>query len=303
MAGASLRQARRAFTIIGIASSLALVSCSGPDEFGDAPETPIVQSTPTATIQATPTEEPQATPTEEPVVTPTSEASADETPASDGSTTETPAVDVTPGAIGTPAAPADGTPDPNASPPAGNDATPTAEALNPMDALPRLEDLTAGSYVVANQGERSSEQLAGAYADPTAHLLRLDEWGFKQHVFREFTKAEGAVEALPAYVLATVNVYGSPEQADLALQWLEDFQVNQGAQSVEAPDLGDAAVAVTLPTRDGEQTASVYIRLGPSTYIYYAEGNDPLPEVVAIAGHVFDRMDGDNQRAGGRWSR
>jgi hypothetical protein len=170
-----------------------------------------------------------------------------------------------------------------------------------VDALPRLDELSEGGYIVADQGERSQEQLAQAYADPTAHLLRLEEWGFRQHVYREFTRQSVEDGALPNYVLATVNVYGSPEQADIAFQWLEDLQINQGARTAAAPELGDAAVAITVATAQGIATASVYIRYGSSTYIYYAEGGDPLPRVISIAEQVFGRIGDQSRQAALRW--
>lgn len=282
------RQAHRAFLAAALILTLVLAACSGPDEFGDSSQTP------TTAAASTPMNAGNVTPTRAANPTPTAEDATETT------TAETPdAEPATPTGEQTPTA-AD-TPEPETTPTPGVEPTATQEALGGMDPLPRLEELSEGGYVVADQGERSAEQLAQAYADPTAHLLRLEEWGFRQHVYREFTRQAGDNDTLPAYVLGTVNVYGSPEQADLAFQWLEDFQINQGARTAAAPELGDAAAAITVATAQGTPTASVYVRFGASTYIYYAEGGDPLPEMIAVAERVFERIGDESRRAELGW--
>lgn len=267
------RKPRPVFIAVALIVSLMLVACSGPDDFGAGLQTPstAVLSTPENDVIATPTGTMRTTATaDDSAGTP-----AIETPGSDAKRA-TPTAELTPTA--------EITPTPDVEP------TATQEALGGMDSLPRLDELSDGGYIVADQGERSTEQLAQAYADPTAHLLRLEEWGFRQHVYREFTRQAADADPLPTYVLATVNVYGSPEQADLAFQWLEDFQINQGARTADAPELGDATVAITVATSQGIPTASVYVRYGSSMYIYYAEGGDPLPQVISIAERVFGRV-------------
>lgn len=260
----------------GLGAALMLAACTGPDEFGgDAPSpspTATIEPTvtPTPTVEPSPTPEP--TPTEEPTPEPTPEPSPTEEPA------ETPTPEAEPT---TEAEPTEEAPEP----------TEAAQVPGAMESLPGLEELGEGGYIVADQGERTADQLAQAYTDSNTHLQRLDEWGFQQHVYREFTRNEGDSDnELPRYVLATINVYGSPELADLALQWLERLQLNQGATSVDPPDLGDAAVAVTVRTTQGEETASVYIRSGDRTYIYYAQGSEPLPKVLEVAARVFERL-------------
>lgn len=283
-----VRQPRRAFIAAALILSLMLAACSGPDDFGDDSQTPSAAalSTPMNDVIATPTGTVRATPTADDAT----ETSAVETPDSEPAT---PTVEQTPTVADTP--------EPETTPTPEVEPTVTQEALGGMDPLPRLEELSEGGYVVADQGERSDQQLAQAYSDPTAHLLRLEEWGFRQHVYREFTRQAAEDDPLPAYVLGTVNVYGSPEQADLAFQWLEDLQINQGARTAAAPELGDAAVAITVATQQGIPTASAYVRFGSSTYIYYAEGGDPLPEVIAVAERVFERIGDESRRAELGW--
>lgn len=258
-------------------AALALASCSGPDQFADPPSSP---NTPSPTSLAT--EAGDVTPVA------TDEDSATATLAAEPTPTE---------------APPTPTPEPTVEPTPTEEPTPTPEPVTPMDALPRLEELPDGGYIVANQGDRTADQLANAYTDSAAHQARLEEWGFQQHVFREFTRNEtGPDDTRPTYVLATVNVYGSAEQADMALQWLEDFQVNQGATTVEPPQVGNAAVAITVTTSQGEPTASVYVRLDSRVLIYYAQDNEPLPEVVGLAERVLGRLTGGANVAHFDWS-
>lgn len=284
------RHARRALFSAMLILTLILAACSGPDDFADSEETP-AGAAPTASLAAA-SATPARTATAE--VTPTVEED-DETPTAPtpDEGTVTPEVE--------PTLEVPNTPEIEQTPTPEVELTPTEEALGGMDPLPRLEELPGGGYIVADQGERTDEQLARAYADATAHLLRLDEWGFRQHVYREFTRQGAENDPAPTYVLGTINVYGSPEQADLAFQWLEDLQLNQGAQAAEAPELGEATTAITIATAQGVPTASVYVRFGSSTYIYYAEGGDPLPAVIAIAETVFERLGDEGRRAEIGW--
>jgi hypothetical protein len=145
-------------------------------------------------------------------------------------------------------------------------------------------------FTPAEEGSRTAQELANAYADPVAHLQRLEDWGFQEHVFRAFSRTPAAGDTLPYYVLSTINEYGSPEQADAALQWLRASQTTLGATLQDAPDIGDDRVALTVNTRDGIPTASLYVRSGNHVFIFFAEGGDPLPSVVSVAQRVFERV-------------
>jgi hypothetical protein len=169
--------------------------------------------------------------------------------------------------------------------------SPTSGSIDDLRAvLPQLAELPGQGYIVAEEGTRTAEELAAAYADPAAHLRRLEEWGFRRHAFRAFSReSSGAADPLPPAILATINEYGSPEQAEQALQWLLRLATTQGATEVEAPRVGENAVAVTLPTSAGVPTASVYVRRAAYVFVYFAEGGDPLAAVKGIAQKVFDR--------------
>jgi hypothetical protein len=145
-------------------------------------------------------------------------------------------------------------------------------------------------YTIAEEGSRTAQELANAYSDQAAHLRRLEEWGFKQHLYRAFSRSSaGASDPLPYSILSTINEYGSDEQAEAALQWLRQLGAATGAADAEAPTLGDNAVALTVPTSDGVQTASIYVRDGPVLFVYFAEGGDPLPAISHVATTVFGR--------------
>lgn len=268
----------RLLTITGVSAALLLAACSGPDQFGVDNTTPVADPTPTATVEPTPEPEPTSTPTLEPTPEPSPTAEEPEN-------TPTPSPEPTPEAEPAATAPeeeAESTEEPTAEP----------QQVNAMEELPRLEEMNPeAGYIVADQGERSADQLAQAYMDANAHFARLEEWGFSQHVYREFTRAaSGTEDMLPGYVLATVNVYGSPEQADMAMQWIERSQVNQGSVVVDAPDIGEAAVAMTQRTSQGDDAAWVIFRHGDRVYIYYTQGDGALNEATTLATRVFERL-------------
>jgi hypothetical protein len=168
-------------------------------------------------------------------------------------------------------------------------ASPTPTVVPLDERLPQLDDLPGSGYSIAEEGTRTAEELAEAYSDPAAHLRRLDEWGFKRHIFRAFSLTDSSDNRLPPNILTTINLYGSDEQAEDALQWLRQLGTATGATDAEAPSVGDSAVALTVPTSDGVPTASVYVRQGAILFVYFAEGGDPLPAVDSIATKVLGR--------------
>jgi hypothetical protein len=243
--------------LAAVAAGLILLACTGPDTGDDRDPTPTPTNTPTATATFTPT------------VTPTPPPTATLTPTASPTRTASPTAAVSP----TPRT------------------TPTSAAVELPDLLPALDELPGEGWMIAEEGTRTAQELADAYQDSAAHLARLESWGFIAHVFRAFTRDAGDNDSIPGSVLSTVNEYGSPEQADEALNWLKGLGVSQGGQEVDAPEVGDAAVAITIPTAAGVPTASLYVRDDARIFVYYAEGGDPLAAVTSIATEVFERIE------------
>lgn len=256
---------RRAPWLAWVAVALLAVACSGPATGDDSDPTPTASATATVTA----TVEPTQSPTTEPAATPTRESSPVSSPIL--------------------SSPASASPTRNASPTV--DALPTSASQALRELLPTVAELPGQGYTITAEGTRTQQELANNYADPAAHLQRLTDWGFKGHVYREFSRdPSGPNDPLPGYVLATINVYGSPEQAQAALDWLTRNGTSQGWQQVDAPTLGDAAAALTAPTATGAPTASIYVRANDRVYVYFAEGGQPLDAVRAIATAVFGRL-------------
>jgi hypothetical protein len=255
--------------LLSVAALLALLAaCTGPEARGtvDPTFTPTPTETPTP-VPPTPTEtpSPEPSPTVEPSPTPEPSPTATVSPSPTASPTPDPAA--TPTVIPPP-------------PDAGDDLTAW---------LATSADLPSDDYAVAEEGRRTAQDLANAYSDPVAHLQRLEEWGFQQHVFRAFSRMPVSGDTLPYFILSTINEYGSDEQANAALQWLRSSQTTLGAEVQEGPAVGDDRIALTVPTREGIPTASLYVRSGPLVYIYFAEGGDPLAAVRTVAERVFNR--------------
>lgn len=237
-----------------------VVACAGPDTGDDRDPTPTPPATQTAT--ASPTQvPPTATINASPTTAPT------ETPEATATRAASPAVAASPSIA----------------------ASPTAEVVALPERLPLLAEMPGQGYTIAEEGTRTAQELAEAYADAPAHLRRLEEWGFKQHLFRAFTRESSDDDRLPPFILATINEYGSDEQAEAALQWLRQLGTATGATDAQAPSIGDNAAALTVPTSAGVPTASIYVREGPVLFVYFAEGGDPLPAVDGIATKVFGR--------------
>jgi len=250
-----------ALTVLVMAIATA---CTGPDTGDDRDPTPTPTETATPTPSPTP-EPPMPTVEASPTVAPT--ATPEPTPTTDASPTR------------------------SASPTVA--ASPTAEPVASNAWLPTLAEMPGDGYFVAEEGSRTAQELANAYVDQAAHLRRLGEWGFKQHLYRAFARSSSSdTDTLPYAILTTINEYGSDEQADAALEWLRQLGTATGATPAEAPQIGENAVALTVPTSTGVPTASVYIRQGPTLFVYFGEGGDPLAAISTVAANVFSRQNG-----------
>lgn len=240
---------------------LFVAACSGPESSN--------LERPTATSAAATEAEPS------PTATATESSSAVNPTAA-----ETPTVDASPTPTETPAPSATPTPEP----------TPTVPPVALSEALPEAADLPAPGYVLANQGPRTALDLANAYSDPSEHLNRLDEWGFEEHYFREFSRdSAGDDDVLPTYVLTTGNDYGSVGQAEDALNWLRRLNSSQGHEFVDPPVFGDNAIASTVATVEGTPTAIVFVRVDDRIFAVFASAGDPLPFVLEVAEAIAER--------------
>lgn len=249
--------------MLGLTLVLIAGACSGPDSGDDADPTATPLPTATATESPTPTPEPTETP--EPSPTVPEEAA---TPTAEGG-------------------------EPTAEAPPGTEAAPTEAIpqIGLVETLPSLEELPGDGFVLANQGSRTALELANAYSDSSAHLERLTTWGFAEHHFREFSReSTGPEDPVPNYVLATVNVYGTPELANEAIEWFDEFNRLQGHQVVDPPPVGENAIASEVPTADGTPTAITFIRLGPRVYVYFASGGHPMSLLTQMAQNTFARI-------------
>ena len=248
-----------------------VAACAGPEDRDD--------SDPTATAvervqQVTPT--PESTPSE-------SAAGDEPDPTAGEPATASPTASSSP----TPEPPTP-TPEPTATSTATVTATPIPVDL--AASLPTADQLPEAGYFLANQGTRSALELANSYADSSAHLERLNNWGFKEHHFREYSRETGG-NAAPFYVLTTVNEYGDDDLATDALDWLRSLNSSQGHTFVDPePELGDGAFASSVQTADGSQTSIVFVQLGPRIYAYFGQGGEPLEFVLQLAESNTERI-------------
>lgn len=191
---------------------------------------------------------------------------------------ETPTATATPTATSTPS-PVPPTPTPSPTP------TATPFPISLADSLPTADQLPFGGYFLANQGTRSALDLANSYADSSAHLERLNNWGFKEHQFREFSReSTGSDDPAPFFVLTTVNEYGDDDLAGDVLDWLRALNGSQGHTFVDPdPEIGEQAFASSVQTADGSPSSIAFVQIGPRVYAYFAQGGEPLEFVLELA--------------------
>ncbi|CAN5620610.1 hypothetical protein BH23CHL2_BH23CHL2_09620 [soil metagenome] len=252
------------FALIGVIALIVAVACAGPERRDDTDATSPPAVPPTdAAAAASPsiTSDEASNPTREDATpTPIEVASPTPSPVSEAAT-------------------------PTVEPTATATVTATPIPISLDDSLPGTEDLPGEGFFLANQGTLTALDLANSYQDASAHLERLDNWGFKEHVFREYSRdLTGPDDPIPGYVLTTVNEYGSGDQAADALDWLRSLNASQGQVFVDPdPDLGDGAFASSVETADGSSTAIVYVQIGARVYAYFAQGGEPLDFVLELS--------------------
>ena len=242
-----------------------LAACAGPEDRDDTDPTVTLAAqlaSPTFSFTAT------ATATEGQLATATQTSTAQPSPTSTLSPTPEP------------------TPSPEPT------ATSTSVPIALEDSLPSETQLPIDGYFLANQGSRSALDLANSYADSSAHLERLDEWGFKEHLFREYSREpEGDEDPAPDFVLTTVNEYGGSDQATDVLDWLRLLNASQGHEFVDpSPQIGDGAIASSVRTSTGVDTAIVFVQLGPRIFAYFAQGGIPLEFSLTLANENTQRL-------------
>lgn len=181
--------------------------------------------------------------------------------------------------------------------PATVDVTPTpaepdrdisAQTLPLLDFLPSQAQVPSG-LVLADEAERSKQDVAAALGGTDEAYQLLDDWGWSGNAFRDFVLPQDAEPGPGGTTFLNVSVhrFADAESAANALTYFSDqVVIGQGLQDVEAPAIGESA-RLLVGAPDGVPLTIFYVQDGPILYRMGGSSanvdSDPTADVLAVA--------------------
>lgn len=164
----------------------------------------------------------------------------------------------------------------------------SAQTLPLLDFLPSQEQVPAG-LVLADEAERSKQDVAAALGGTDEAFQLLDDWGWSGNAFRDFVLPQDAEPGPSGTTFLNVSVhrFADAESAANALIYFSDqVVIGQGLQDVEAPAIGETA-RLLKGAPDGVPLTIFYVQDGPILYRMGGSSanadSDPTADVVAVA--------------------
>ncbi len=172
--------------------------------------------------------------------------------------------------------------------PAEPDRDISAQTLPLLDFLPTQEQVPAG-LVLADEAERSKQDVAAALGGTDEANQLLDDWGWSGNAFRDFVLPQDAEPGPSGTTFLNVSVhrFADAESAANALIFFSDqVVISQGLQDVEAPAIGESA-RLLMGAPDGVPLTILYVQDGPIMYRMGGSSanadSDPTADVLAVA--------------------
>jgi hypothetical protein len=172
--------------------------------------------------------------------------------------------------------------------PAEPDRDISAQTLPLLEFLPTQEQVPAG-LVLADEAERSKQDVALALGNTDEAFTLLDDWGWSGNAFREFVVPEDGEPGPGGTTFLNVSVHRFADAASAAnaVTYFADYVViNQGLTDVEPPAIGESTRLLQGSPGDVPLTV-LYVQDGPIMYrIGGSTSNadaDPTADVLAVA--------------------
>jgi hypothetical protein len=164
----------------------------------------------------------------------------------------------------------------------------SAQTLPLLDFLPAQEQVPAG-LVLADEAERSKQDVAAALGGTDEATQLLDDWGWSGNAFRDFVLPQDAEPGPGGTTFLNVSVhrFADAESAANALIFFSDqVVISQGLEEVEAPVIGES-VRLLKGAPDGVPLTILYVQEGPIMYRMGGSSanvdSDPTADVLAVA--------------------
>lgn len=173
-------------------------------------------------------------------------------------------------------------------PPAEPDRDISAQTLPLLDFLPTQDQVPSG-LVLADEAERSKQDVAAALGGTDEAVQLLDDWGWSGNAFRDYVLPQDAEPGPSGTTFLNVSVhrFADAESAANALIFFSDqVVISQGLQDVEAPAIGGSA-RLLVGAPDGVPLTILYVQDGPIMYRMGGSSanadSDPTADVLAVA--------------------
>jgi hypothetical protein len=164
----------------------------------------------------------------------------------------------------------------------------SAQTLPLLDFLPTQEQVPAG-LVLADEAERSKQDVAAALGGTDEATQLLDDWGWSGNAFRDFVLPQDAEPGPSGTTFLNVSVhrFADAESAANALIFFSDqVVISQGLEDVEAPAIGESA-RLLQGAPDEVPLTILYVQDGPIMYRMGGSSanadSDPTAAVLAVA--------------------
>ena len=185
------------------------------------------------------------------------------------------------------------------SPPLASDATKSAEPdrdisaqTRPLlDLLPTQDQVPAG-LILADEAERSKEEVIAALGDTEEATQLIDDWGWSGNAFRDFIADKDAPpESGTSFLNVSVHRFADAASAANAMVFFSDYVISsQGLEEVEPPAIGESA-RLLKGAPDGVPLSVLYAQQGPIMYRIggstESPDGDPTADVLAVAGEII----------------
>jgi type II secretory pathway pseudopilin PulG len=175
----------------------------------------------------------------------------------------------------------------------GDDPTPTKKPSPPKigEMLPTDNDVPDG-FAQTENGKLTKDDVAGSFSDPADAATKLDDWQWKENVYRIYEIPADADHAADdvTYLYVSIHRFGSSDDASAALPFFA--QEIESARDLHEIDinqhLGDEIVAAAGP-KDGSNEVTLYIRQGNRLIrvTAFADSGDSTDEAVKLAKKVL----------------
>jgi hypothetical protein len=179
----------------------------------------------------------------------------------------------------------------DATVPAEPDRDISAETLPLLELLPTQDQVPAG-LVLADEAERSKEEVIAAIGGTEEAAQLLEDWGWSGNAFRDFiADKDDPPPSGTTFLNVSVHRFADPESAANAMVFFSDQVIFvQGLEEVEPPAIGESA-RLLRGAPDGVPLSVLYAQQGPIMYRIGGSTDtpdgDPTADVLTVAGEII----------------